>query len=66
MEFIAGGILGGLIMAIMLYIQLKGHYEKEIVESYHKGWEAGSEIERRSLLEYIERLENRSNKDGEA
>lgn len=65
MEFIAGGILGGLIMAIMLYIQLKRHYEKEIVESYNKGWKAGSEIERRSLLEYIERLENRSNKDGE-
>lgn len=60
MEFIAGCIVGGLIWSIMIYLYLKGHYEKEIAESYSRGYKVASEFEKRALLNYIEFLERES------
>lgn len=56
MEFIAGAIIGGLIAATLIYIFLKGRYEKEIVESYNRGYAIGSEREKSAILNYIELL----------
>jgi hypothetical protein len=60
MEFIAGCIVGGLIWSIMIYLYLKGYYEKEIAESYSRGYKVASEFEKRALLNYIESLERES------
>ena len=59
--FIAGAVLGGLITALVVYAKLKGMYEKEKMESYNKGFSAGREIEQRSILDYIDRLNRDAN-----
>lgn len=56
MAFMAGGIIGGLIFAIGIYHHLKGRYEKEVSESYTRGYKDGREVEQRSILDYIEQL----------
>ena len=66
MAFIAGAIVGGLIWAIFIYLFLKRRYETEIAKSYSRGYECGSEHEKRAIFEYIELLENKSNKGSEA
>lgn len=56
MMFIAGAIVGGFIFSIMFYLQLKGRYEKEKLESYTRGYKDGREIEQRAILDYIDLL----------
>ena len=60
MEFIAGCLVGGLIWSIILYLYLKGRYEKENAESYRRGYKVASEFEKRALLDYIKFLERES------
>ena len=54
--FMAGAIVGGSIFAVCFYLKLKGRYEKEVSESYTRGYKNGREIEQRSILDYIEQL----------
>lgn len=56
LTFMVGAIVGGLIFAICVYYQMKGRYEKEKSESYNKGYKAGSETEKRAILDYIDLL----------
>lgn len=56
MYFIAGGVIGGLISAMVVYAYLKGKYEAQKVESYRRGYDAGSETEKRAILDYIDLL----------
>lgn len=60
MEFIAGAIIGGLLWVVMVYIYLKGRYEKEIIESYNRGYQAASELEKDAFLSLVEELANSS------
>ena len=61
MMFIAGAVIGGLMSAIVAYVYLRGKYEKEILESYHRGYQAASDYERTIVLDLIEQLKNGSN-----
>ena len=60
MAFISGGIISGLIWAIIIYLSLKGRYEKEISEAYHRGYKNGSYRERRAILDYIDELNGKT------
>lgn len=59
--FIAGGVIGGLICAIVTYAYLKGKYEDKVKESYNKGYQRGRDVEQRAIFEYIEQLNNDPN-----
>lgn len=61
MMFIAGGVIGGLIAAMVTYAYLKGTYEEKVKESYNKGYQRGRDVEQRAIFEYIERLNNDPN-----
>ena len=61
MMFIAGGVIGGLIAAMVTYAYLKGRYEEKVKESYNKGYQRGRDIEQRAIFEYIEQLNNDPN-----
>lgn len=54
--FMAGAIISGLICSTVVYYRLKERYEKEKSESYSKGYKAGTETEKRAILDYIELL----------
>lgn len=56
--FMAGFIIGGLIVSILVYLDLKGKYKVKVSEAYTKGYNNGREIEQRSILDYIEQLRN--------
>ena len=60
MAFIAGCVVGGLIWSIMIYLYLKGRYEKEVSEAYNRGYKNGSDRERRAILDYIDKLNSKS------
>ena len=62
MMFIAGGVIGGLMAAMVVYAYLKGAYKKETAEAYDRGYKDGREIEQRAILDYIDLL----NKDANA
>ena len=61
MMFIAGGVIGGLIAAMVTYAYLKGTYEEKVKESYNKGYQRGRDVEQRAIFDYIERLNNDPN-----
>ena len=60
-SFIAGGVISGLIVAMVTYAYLKGRYEEKIKESYNKGYQKGRDVEQRAIFEHIERLNNDPN-----
>ena len=62
MLFIAGFVVGGLVAAVLVHFDLKSKYEKDIAESYNKGYRNGRDVEQRAIFDYIELL----NKDANA